>query len=73
MYDDLVILKNENGEQELGFQTKSIALEFAKLSLLNDSSCFSSFESHISMSFLSEILRVSIQEKIVSFSQLYNI
>lgn len=73
MYDDIVILKNEKGEQELGFQTKSIALEFAKLSLLNDSSCFSSFESHISMSFLSEILRVSIQEKIVSFSQLYNI
>jgi len=73
MYDDIIILKNEKWEKELGFQTKSVALEFARLSILNDSSCFSSFESHISMSFLSEILRVSIQEKIVSFSQLYNI
>ncbi len=73
MYNDIIIVKNEKWEKELGFQTKSVALEFARLSILNDSSCFSSFESHISMSFLSEILRVSVQEKIVSFSQLYNI
>lgn len=73
IYDDIVILKNEKWEKELGFQTKSFAVEFARLSIANDSNCFSSFESHISMSFLSEILRLSLEEKIVSFSDLYSI
>ncbi len=73
MYDDIVILKNENGEQELGFQTTKIAIEFAKLSVLNDSSCFSSFKSHISMSFLAEILKAMMREKILDFPQLYMI
>lgn len=71
IYNDIVVLKNENWENELWFNDFNSALKLAKLSIENDSKCFSSYMSNISMSFLSEILKLMIQKEIITKNDLF--
>lgn len=73
IYDNLEILINENWENELGFSDKKIALKFWVLALNNDQCCFSSYESVVSMSFLSEILKVWLTNKLFNSKDLYTL
>lgn len=65
IYSDIWLLKNENNEDELWFHTFDKALQLAELSIENDSKCFSSYMSNISMSFLSEILKYMLEKNMI--------
>ncbi|AHB40992.1 hypothetical protein P148_SR1C00001G0185 [candidate division SR1 bacterium RAAC1_SR1_1] len=71
MYNDLRVLTNEKGEEEIGFGTKDIAEKFAILSIANDEGCYSCYDSVVAQNFLSEILRYMLVHKIISPMQLY--
>jgi uncharacterized protein len=62
IYNNLEVIKNQEGQDELGFSSPEIAEEFALLSLQHDASCFSSYESTVAQSFLAEILRKMLEK-----------
>lgn len=71
MYDDIIVWVNKEWEKELYFQSKHLAEKFWLLSIRNDESCFSSYESNVSMSFLSEILKYMIDKKYITPMDMY--
>lgn len=73
IYDDIIILKNEKQNIELWFQNKELAIEFWLLSIENDESSFSSYESVCGMHFLSHILQKLIQKKYLNHIDLYTL
>lgn len=73
MYDNLIMVKWKDGQDELCFQDISVAEQFALLSIRNDASCFSSYESNVTMSFLSEILKYMIKKEYITAMDMYTL
>ena len=69
-YNNLTILKNEDGEDELGFIDELIAEQFA-LKTLECSYIYSNDEDRYGMEYLARILKGSIQQKIINEEDLY--
>ncbi|MBO7570960.1 MAG: hypothetical protein J6T48_02285 [Bacteroidales bacterium] len=70
LYDNLIVGENEEGQPEIMFTDKDIALEFAKLSL-QCSRIYVADEDRYSMQRLAEILKECIIRKIIAESDLY--
>lgn len=72
IYNDIVVQKNENNEDELSFQTKSIARKFVKttsqLSII-----YREDRTRFSMQFLADIMKKLNDENIIQINDLYNL
>lgn len=73
LYSDIVVLKNEYEEDELGFQSLDKALEFGNIAIDNDAQVFSSYESKLGMSFLSELLKDAFESWLFTLNDLYQL
>ncbi|MEF2175605.1 MAG: hypothetical protein V3575_03970 [Candidatus Absconditabacteria bacterium] len=71
IYNNIVILKNEIGEDEMGFENFELGEKLGLLSIENDSVYFSSYESTISMSFASQILKYLLENNLIKSLDLY--
>jgi uncharacterized protein len=71
IYDNIKISSNEKNEDELVFEDTNKAEEFWNLSLSNDESYFSSYDAVVGQSFLSEILRYMLENKLISNMDMY--
>ena len=70
--DNLCVYKNEDNELELGFKDKDIAIDVLKISDEIDEICHSS-EDNFMMELLADITRISINDKIIDYKDLYYI
>lgn len=70
MYDDLVIQRNEDNEDELAFQSIEIAKKFTLLALDN-SYFYVDDEDRFSMQYLADILRLAWENNIIKEDDLY--
>ena len=70
--DNLCVYENEDNELELGFKDKDIAIEVLKISDEIDEICHSS-EDNFMMELLANITRISINDKIIDYKDLYYI
>ncbi|MEG0857052.1 MAG: HD domain-containing protein [Terrisporobacter sp.] len=70
MYDDLCVGENRFRVDEISFTSLHKALEFTKLSLSN-SKVYLSHEDRFSMQYLADLLKLSIDKKIITLEDLY--
>ena len=70
--DNLCVYKNEDNELELGFKDKDIAIDVLKISDEIDEICHSS-DDNFMMELLADITRISINDKIIDYKDLYYI
>jgi len=69
IYNDLIIVKNENRVDELCFKSINCARKFVEVSLIN-SYWFVSDEDRFSMQYLADMIRGAIQKNILSLDDL---
>ncbi len=70
IYSDLIVTQNENGEDELCFQTIRAATDFTQISLRN-SRLFVSDEDRYSMQHLADIIKCAIDNGVLTLDDLY--
>ncbi len=73
IYEDIIVLVNEEGIDELWFQSPDIAEFFGILTLKNDIEQYSSPEAVVSMDFFAEILKNMIEKWYMSYKELYTL
>lgn len=73
IYNNISILKNETGEDEMWFENFESWEKLWLLSVENDSKYFSSYESTIAMSFASQILKYLLEKKYIKGLGLYTL
>ena len=70
VYEDLCILTNEYGHQEIGFNNKKIAIKFAKMVSVYSKELQSNRDKYV-LKYISEIIKLSFAKGIVSLTDLY--
>lgn len=70
MYDDLIISKNENNEDELSFKSEKIAIKFTLLALKN-AVIYTTDEDRYAMEYLAHLIKETIELKVIDISDLY--
>ena len=68
--DDLCVLKNEDGEEELGFKTVDVALKVKEVSQRIDVFCHSNEDNYM-MELLAKITKYAIDNSYISYDDLY--
>lgn len=72
MYDNIIIQKNEQGVEELGFQNKEIGEKFVKgMRILSNS--YIDNKTKISMQFLADIIKKMNQKGLITQKELYQL
>lgn len=71
IYNDLIVLENEVGEAEIGFQTMKHAERFGQI-MLRCAATYISAEDRYAMQMLSELLKEAMERKLFSESDLYS-
>ena len=72
LLNDLIVYKNEDNEEELGFKTKEIALKAVSLSRKIDEYCHSNEDNYM-MEHLALITKKAINEELISYEDLYTL
>jgi HD superfamily phosphohydrolase len=70
IYNDLIVIKNENGIDELCFKSINYAIRFVDISLKN-SYWFVSDEDRFSMQYLADLIRYAINTGVLQYDDLY--
>ena len=70
MYDDLVVSKNEFGQDEISFKSLDKATEFASVSILN-SKVYTADYDRFSMQYLADLLKLAVDKNIITLDDLY--
>lgn len=70
IYEDLVVCKNELGEDEISFNSLDKAIEFTCASLSN-SKVYTSNEDRFSMQCLADLLKLAIDKEVITVEDLY--
>ena len=70
IYNDLIVVKNENGIEELCFKSIQHAKKFVEVSLQN-SYWIVSDEDRFSMQYLADMIREAIQNNVLTFDDLF--
>ena len=70
--NDLAVYENEKNEKELGFKTKSIAIKALDTSNEIDKFCHTNEDNYM-MELLAKITQIAIQNKIITYNDLYYI
>jgi hypothetical protein len=73
IYNDITVLTNKHGQPELWFQNIEMATAFAYMALENDQQFFGWYESKLTMSFLTMILKEACDKHIFTLDDLYTI
>ena len=71
VYNDLIVLTNEDGKKEIGFQTEEIALKFVKMVYTYAMVLQSNTDKYV-MNYISDIIRKAAKDKLLSIDDLYN-
>ena len=72
IYNDLVVSKNEFGEDEISFSTLDKALEFTHVAMEN-SKVYTSNEDRFSMQYLADLLKLAVDKNIITLDDLYTV
>lgn len=72
MYDDLIVAKNENNEDEISFKSEKIAIKFTFLALKN-AVIYTTNEDRYAMEYLAHIIKEALDLKVIDISDLYTI
>ena len=70
IYEDIEVERNEDGIEELGFKSKDIALKTIKINEEIEK-LYHSSEDNYMMELLADITRTSIENKIITYKDLY--
>lgn len=70
VFNDLVVLKNEDGLDEIGFKTEDAALSFAKMVYIYSTELQGNRSKYTSM-FVAELVKLSFQKGLLSKNDLY--
>lgn len=72
IFDDLIILKNEDGKDEIGFQTKSIAELFYE-GAFHYSILLQENEDKFVLQYLSDVLKRTLEDELFEFDDFYKL
>ena len=72
IYDDLVVSKNEFGEDEISFSTLEKAIEFTSVSIEN-SKIYTCNADRFSMQYLADLLKLAVDKKVINLDDLYTV
>ncbi len=72
MYNDLVVSKNEFGQDEISFSTLYKAIEFTSVSLEN-SKVYTCNVDRFSMQYLADLLKLAVDKNVINLDDLYTI
>ena len=72
IYDDLIISKNEFGEDEISFSTLEKAIEFTSVSIEN-SKIYTCNADRFSMQYLADLLKLAVNKKVINLDDLYTV
>lgn len=70
VYDNLTILKNEDGYMEIGFNNLDVALKFVKMVYRYAMELQGNRDKYV-MKYISEIVKLSVERKLISLEDLY--
>ena len=70
IYDDLVVSKNEFGQDEISFKTLNKAIEFTSVSILN-SKVYTADYDRFSMQYLADLLKLAVDKNVININDLY--
>lgn len=70
VYNDLVVLSNEDGKLEIGFQTYDIALKFVEMVAVYAKELQGNKDKYV-MQFVAEIVKLSLQKHLITLEDLY--
>jgi len=70
VYDDIVVLTNEDGHKELGFKTKEICEKFVQMVFIYAKELQGNKDKYV-MQFVAEIVKESINKNLISLEDLY--
>lgn len=71
IYDDLIVLTNEDGNLEIGFKDIEIALEFVDMILVYAKELQGNTDKYV-MKFVSEIVKIAMVKSLITLDDLYN-
>ncbi len=71
VYDDIVVLRNEDEVEELGFSSKEIALKFVRM-VYNYAKELQGNKDKYVMKYISEIVKLSIDKNLITIDDLYD-
>ena len=72
IYNDLIVSKNEFGQDEISFSTLDKAIEFTSVSLEN-SKVYTCNVDRFSMQYLADLLKLAVDKNVISLDDLYTI
>lgn len=70
VYNDIIVLKNENGNDEIGFKSVEIAEKFVSMVYNYAKELQGNVDKYI-MKFVSEIVKLSVEKELISLEDLY--
>ena len=73
IYNNIIVLENEHGIDELWFTSQAMAEKLAIISIQNDSSCFSNHKSVLWMSLMADMLKYMMRQDLVTHMDLYTL
>lgn len=71
VYEDIVVLTNEEGHKELGFKTIKVAEKFVEMVLVYAKEQLGNRDNYV-VSFVAEMVKKSTKEKLISLEDLYS-
>ena len=71
VYDNLVVLKNEENIEEIGFKDQDVALKFVDM-VFNYAKELQGNKDKYVMKYISEIVKISVEEKLICLDDLYS-
>lgn len=72
MYNDLVVSKNESGEDEISFSTLEQAIKFTSVCIEN-SKVYTCNADRFSMQYLADLLKLAVDKKLINMDDLYTV
>lgn len=71
IYDDIVVLTNEEGHKELGFKTIKVAEKFVKMVFVYAKKLQGNKDKYV-MNFVAELVKKSLEKELISLEDLYS-
>ena len=72
MYDDLVVSKNEFGQNEISFKSLDKAFEFTSVAIEN-SKVYTCNADRFSMQYLADLLKLAVSKNVINMDDLYTV
>lgn len=70
VYDNLVVLKNEEGKKEIGFQEEKVAVKFVDM-VKNYAVALQKNENKFTMDFIANVIKKAVEKNLITIEDLY--